>query len=93
MRIALLVLSFTAAAVRAETEEPEALHGGLSLGLGTAYDGLGVRAEIGSNHLGLFGGIGLLPLAIGGDATIASGPIGFSAGIRWYQRVRACSCR
>ena len=45
----------TALAASAESAEPEAVHGGFSVGLGTAYDRLGGRLEIGSNHFGVFG--------------------------------------
>jgi hypothetical protein len=89
MRSAVLLLVLTAASVAlAESDPPDAFHGGVSFGAGTAYDGLGLRVEGGSNHFGLFGGFGLLP-AMTWDTTTASRGFGFSAGLRWYHRVRA----
>src|SRR5438270_13954111 len=85
-----LVLAFAVAApVRAgEPGEAaaEALHGGLSAGIGTAYDLAGVRLELGSNHFSGFVGIGLL--ATYADTLSAPGNFGFSAGARWYRGVR-----
>ena len=85
--IAALVLAASSGAF-ASADEPDAFHGGVSVGLGTAYDGLGLRFEGGSNHLGLFGGLGFLPAAIGSITTNSSGPYGFSAGARWYRGIR-----
>jgi hypothetical protein len=55
--------------------------------VGLAYDAAGLRAEIGTNHLGLFGGIGLLGRFEGNTLT-ANGPYSFSAGARWYSAIR-----
>ena len=61
----------------------QGLHAGASLGVGTAYDGAGVRVQAGTQHLEVFAGFGLLAVAEGSSVT-ADGPIGFSAGLRWY---------
>jgi hypothetical protein len=51
-------LALTVAARASEPEDGgERIHGGLSAGVGLAYDAAGLRAEIGTNHLGLFGGL------------------------------------
>ncbi|HZX93856.1 MAG TPA: hypothetical protein VFE90_05030 [Myxococcales bacterium] len=77
-----------AAPVRAEAPaESEGFHGGLSAGLGLAYNLLGIRGEMGSNHLGVFAGIGFLGRTQGSTLT-ASEPTSFSAGARWYSGVR-----
>lgn len=39
----------------------QGLHGGFSLGVGTAYDGVGARVEVGTDHLGLFAGARFYP--------------------------------
>ena len=61
----------------------QGLHADGSLGVGTAYDSAGVRVQAGTQHLELFAGFGLLAVAEGSSVT-ADGPVGFSAGLRWY---------
>lgn len=65
----------------------EGIHGGLSAGAGLAYDLAGLRAEIGSDHLGVFAGIGLLQKTQT-DTLSAEGGGSFSAGVRWYSGIR-----
>src|SRR5437016_6012970 len=64
-----------------------ALHGGVSLGVGTAYDLAGVRLEIGTDHFGAFGSLGVLPSLEAAGGPDARG-WGFAAGLRWYRDVR-----
>jgi len=66
----------------------QALHGGLSLGVGTAYDGAGVRLELGSEHFGAFVGTGALP-ALSLTGSQGGGGWGLSTGLRWYSDVRS----
>jgi hypothetical protein len=68
-------------------EGEKQIHGGLSTGVGLAYDGLGIRGEIGTDHGGLFVGIGLLG-RLESNTLTADGPLGFSAGYRWYSGIR-----
>ena len=84
--VACLALTVPARASEPEDDE-EGIHGGLSAGVGLAYDAAGLRAEIGSNHLGFFVAIGMLG-RFEGDTLTANGPYSFSAGARWYSKVR-----
>ena len=65
----------------------QALHAGLSIGAGTAYDGAGVRIEAGTDHLTGFGGLGVLAFVNRSSAS-APGGFGFSAGVRGYLGAR-----
>jgi hypothetical protein len=81
-------LAQTVPAVAAEFDDDrEGIHGGLSVGAGLAYDAAGLRGEIGSDHYGVFVGIGLLGRFEASTLT-AKGPYSFSAGARWYSGIR-----
>jgi hypothetical protein len=66
-------------------EPVERMHAGLSVGVGSAYDAVGVRGEIGTNHVGLFVGTGLLTTG-GTNSVPGGGSVCFGA--RWYSEVR-----
>ena len=73
-------------AVAGAAEEPrERLHAGVSVGVGSAYDAIGIRGELGTNHLGLFVGTGLLSTK-GTNSAPGGGSVCFGA--RWYSEVR-----
>lgn len=85
---AITCLALALPATGAEPQEGgEGVHGGLSVGAGLAYDLAGLRAEIGSNHLGVFAGIGLLQ-STQTDTLSADGGGSLSAGLRWYSGIR-----
>jgi hypothetical protein len=77
-----LALALALAAAIAEPVVP--VHGGLSVGIGTAYDVVGVRGEIGGEHFGAFLGTGLM--TTGGTYSEPGASISFGA--RWYRGVR-----
>lgn len=70
-----------------ERAAQSSFHGGLSLGLGTSYDGAGARLEFGSDHLSAFVGIGLLAFGLR-DTKSSGGDGGLSWGARLYQGVQ-----
>src|SRR4051812_10116465 len=83
MRAAILLASLMAFSAAADE-----LHGGVSIGAGTTYDALGLRAEAGSRHFSLYAGFGMMPGAI--TSTLSAGGGGtFSAGVRWYSGDRS----
>jgi len=84
MQVLTFLLLGLAVAAAAE-EPPERLHGGLSVGVGSAYDGIGLRGEIGTHHFGLFLGTGLLSTR---STNSAPGGGSVSFGGRWYSEVR-----
>ena len=73
------------AAAGAAEEPRERLHAGVSVGIGSAYDAIGIRGELGTNHLGLFVGTGLLSTE-GTNSAPGGGSVCFGA--RWYSEVR-----
>jgi len=69
--------------------EPERFHAGVSVGAGTAYDLLGARLELGSNHWRGYVGIGGFAAGWANSGfDSAPGGYGFSAGARWYRHVQ-----
>jgi hypothetical protein len=83
----MLLLALVLAA--AQIQPGEGFHGGLSTGLGSAYDGAGVRGELGSNHFGIFVGVGLLSSALTDTKSVPGSNHSFSFGARWYHGVRS----
>ncbi len=86
--LGLALASALVAPARADPEPAEAIHAGVSIGVGTSYDLAGGRIELGSNHLSGFFGYGLLGAAGLKDTLSAPGGGGFCVGARWYRHVR-----
>jgi hypothetical protein len=72
----------------AEVESRSGIHGGISIGLGTAYDLMGVRGEVGTDHLGVFLGTGVMRGLVAGTNSTDSGA-SVSFGARWYGGIRS----
>jgi len=82
-----LLLVFVLAA--AQTQSAEGFHGGLFAGIGSAYDGVGIRGELGSNHFGIFVGFGLLASSLPDTKSVPGSDHSLSIGARWYHGMQS----